>query len=506
MNQIDHLLTLPWLMNERIATVLYRQYISGNLSLPTLKEAAKKKAEGRLAGLRAVHIGQHVWSTVMVRHSSGKNIAIMPVIGTLTKRGDFCGYGMRDYMSEIDALNANEEISAIVMDMEGPGGTVDGTPEFGMVVNASKKPIVTFGDCMVASADYWIASQSKYIIGNKNNPTEFGSIGVFCVHEYYGKFIEENIGEVKIIRAPQSKDKILENPLEPLPKEVEAEIIAGLKISAGNFINAVKTGRGSALKADEKVWGTGKMFSTAECVTNGLIDAEGSLMDAINKAAELAGSSQSTPGQNKNASAKAAHKQIQKSNSMNVKKVARQVSSYFSKKKAATAAAAESAAEENVPMWTEDMTFNTDGSGDGAMCLHADSEGNDRKFETKIDNNTGNEPPVDPAVTEDDNWAVVAAAEEPAEQVEEEAAPEANTAVKLNAALKKSKASEKVLATEVATLKAEVKTLKAKMEKTPAGQKTTVVSAGDPATRKVAVKSWEKKAEKKVGKTEAAAE
>ena len=498
MNEIAHLIARPWLMDERMAAIMYAQYMGGRLNLTTLKTNAQQKNAAVYGGMGA-SIGTHS-PAYKVKTKSGKNVAVMPVVGTLTKRGEMCSYGMKDYINEIAALNANEEISAIVMDMEGPGGTVDGTPEFGLAVKQSKKPVVTFGDYMVASANYWVASQSKYIIGNKNNPTEFGSIGVLCVHEYWGKFIEENIGEIKIIRAPQSTDKTLVNPIEQLTPELEEAIKEDLRSLAKDFHATVKKGRGNKLTASEKDWGTGKMYKSAEAVELGLIDAVGTLMSAVDKAAELAsaGSLGTTKGG------------LKANTNMTMKDVKRKVSSFFNKKSAAAKAAeapTPAAAEDATPMWTEEMTFNTDGSGDGAFCLHADDAGTDRKFETKIDNNKGNQPPTDPAITEDDNWAQV---QEATEEVPADGAGEGEgaeplpgaTIVKLNAEVKKARAEAKAFQAQLATMQAKVKALedeKAKNENKPAAPATTVVGKQDPQGKRTATTSWEKKAARKVG-------
>ena len=467
-----------WLMDERVATLLYSHFMSGKLNLADFRDRARNAMTEMKAGINGQRIGTYSPS-FKIKTKSGLHVAVMPVYGTLTKRGDMCSIGMRDYQSEIQALNENEEISAIVMDMEGPGGTVDGTPEFGMAVKQSKKPIVTFGDHMVASANYWVASQSRWIIGNKNNPTEFGSIGTLCVHEYWGKFIEENIGEIKIIRAPQSVDKAKYNPIEALTPELESELKADLKEITKDFIGAVKKGRGDRLTAGEGEWGTGKMFKTDEAMKMGLIDGVGTLMDAINKAAELANSS-GTKG-----SSTKSNKQ------MSLKTAAKKVSSFFTNKKSSTKAAEgdqPAAAEESTPMWTEDLVFNTDGSGDGAFCIHADTDGNDREFETKIDSNQGNEPPTDPAVTEDENWSLVVAEEEaPMEDGADDLGEPKSTVAKMNVSLKKATAQVKTLSAQVAKLgkdlakaQADLAAEKKKNEDAAAAPATTVVSKEDP--------------------------
>lgn len=460
-------------MSPRAATILYTQYLSGRLNIAKTKSASRAVSNGKgeaIAG--AKYIGSSA-PAYMVKHRSGKHVAIMPVLGTLTKRGELCSYGMRDYISEIEALNKNHAISAIVLEMEGPGGTVDGTPEFGMTIKESEKPVVVFGDCMVASADYWVASQASWIIGNANNPTEFGSIGVLSVHEYWGKYIEENVGSIQIIRAPQSKDKARVNPIEELSEDQEKLIVEDLKQLGAQFHDTVKAGRGERLTASEKEWGTGKMFKNQEALSLGLIDAIGTLEDAIDKAVELT----STPATKSNANAQGA----QQINKKPMKKILGKASSFFRPKRASAAAAPVAAEGDSVPMWTAELVFNTDGSEDGAFCIHADSGGTERKFETKIDNNTGNEPPTDPSITEDDNWSVVADTTEESAPEEEQASAN-STVARMNVTLKKKDAEISNMKARISYLEGENKRLKDEKtsdEKKPAGPATTVVGTED---------------------------
>lgn len=218
----------------------------------------------------------------------GQNIAMIPVFGALTKNGDLCSYGMRDYIGMIERANKSDKIAAIVLDMETPGGTVDGTNEFGMAVKGSKKPVVAFGDSMVASAGYWVASQAREIISNKNNPTEFGSIGVLYIHENWEAFIQKEIGSVEIIRAPQSEDKARVNVIEPLTDDQRLDIRAELKALAKEFISTVKKGRGARLNAGEENIFTGKMYPASQAKELGMIDGLDTLQGAINRAGQLA--------------------------------------------------------------------------------------------------------------------------------------------------------------------------------------------------------------------------
>lgn len=57
-----------------------------------------------------------------------------------------------------------------------------------------------------------------------------------------------------------------------------------------------------------------------------------------------------------------------------------------------------------IPDYAAELTFQTDGSDDGRYCAHPDTNGRSRIWKTKVDDNTGNEPPTDPEITSDTNW------------------------------------------------------------------------------------------------------
>lgn len=65
--------------------------------------------------------------------------------------------------------------------------------------------------------------------------------------------------------------------------------------------------------------------------------------------------------------------------------------------------------EDSIPDWSAGLTFQTDGSDNGKYCKHPDTAGKKRIFETKTDDNTGNEPPTNPAITENDDWEEISA-------------------------------------------------------------------------------------------------
>jgi protease IV len=135
----------------------------------------------------------------------------------------------------------------------------------------------------------WLASQASVIVANKNNPTEFGSIGVLMVAEDYTNMMEAgNLPKMQIIRAPQSTEKALVNPIEPMGEDLLASVHGELKDIADSFINVIKEARGEKLDTKAEGLFKGRMFDARTAKQIGLIDSVGTLSTAINKVAELA--------------------------------------------------------------------------------------------------------------------------------------------------------------------------------------------------------------------------
>jgi hypothetical protein len=97
------------------------------------------------------------------RHGGGGYVAVIPLTGLITARGSFLsmlfggGGGLLDFRDSFrEALNS-PEVSAIVLDVDSPGGYVDLVPETAEEIYEARgeKPIVAVANTMAASAAYW---------------------------------------------------------------------------------------------------------------------------------------------------------------------------------------------------------------------------------------------------------------------------------------------------------------------------------------------------------------
>lgn len=222
-------------------------------------------------------------SGLPIVQSGNKNVAIIPLVGTLTKYGEACAYGMQDYQSMLAAANKSNTIDAIILMIDSPGGTTDGTQELATAVRDSAKPVGVFVDGLMASAAYWIGSQAQSaIVANKYNSNTIGSIGTYGIYQNISEKLAKEGVQMEIIRAKQSTKKIAANPIEPLSPECRAEMVDAATAINSIFINYVQTARPNV---DAGVFDAA-VYDTNAAKNAGLIDAVGTLQTAVNKVLE----------------------------------------------------------------------------------------------------------------------------------------------------------------------------------------------------------------------------
>jgi signal peptide peptidase SppA len=153
---------------------------------------------------------------------SGGLIAVLPMYGVIAQRFDmmmaYCGGTSTEAFADaFDAAMADPNVSAIVIDCDSPGGSVQGTPELAKrIMNArgKGKQIVAVSNGCMASAAYWICSAADEVVASPS--AEVGSIGVFCVHVDQSA-MNEMVGlKYTLIKAGDHKAEM--NPWEPLSR------------------------------------------------------------------------------------------------------------------------------------------------------------------------------------------------------------------------------------------------------------------------------------------------
>lgn len=211
-------------------------------------------------------------------------VGVLPVYGTISYRMDLLtemsgGTSIEGLTRDLRAMVADPDISAIVLDVDSPGGAVDGIEEFAAEVFRSRKskPIVAVANTLAASAAYWIAaSASEFVV----TPTALvGSVGVIAAHENIAGMLEQKGVDVSLITAGEHKAE--NNPFEPLTDEGRAEIQKHVDEYYGMFTRAVARGRGVPIETVRKDFGGGRVFGAREAISLGMADRMATLDEVI---------------------------------------------------------------------------------------------------------------------------------------------------------------------------------------------------------------------------------
>jgi len=203
-----------------------------------------------------------------IEDSQKGDIAIIPIVGALTKYSEMCGAaGMQKIGAWVQNADANPNIKGIILRIDSPGGTVDGTEQLANIVKETKKPIVAFVDGMMASAAMWIGSACDEIIAGLPND-QIGSIGVMISFADMQPALEAQGVKFHNINADQSseKNKTFQDAREGNYDAIKKEILNPI---AELFIETIKNNRPNVKKEEL----TGKMFFVK--------DLKGSLIDEV---------------------------------------------------------------------------------------------------------------------------------------------------------------------------------------------------------------------------------
>jgi len=215
-------------------------------------------------------------------------IAIVPVEGTLMPGESEEGMAGSDTINGyIDTAMEAEDIAAIVLRVNSPGGSVFASDLIRRKLAEAREagiPVVVSMGTVAASGGYWIAAEADQIWALPTTLT--GSIGAFSafptiegIFEYLG-VTSDGVGTTSLAGAVS-----LDRGVSP----EMARIIQALSYSAYNdFVDLVARGREMEPEAVEAIAG-GLVWTGAEAAEIGLVDELGGLDQAVAAAATLAG-------------------------------------------------------------------------------------------------------------------------------------------------------------------------------------------------------------------------
>lgn len=205
--------------------------------------------------------------------------------GNSTVGGDTIAAALRE-------AAADESVSAIVLRVNSPGGSVTASETLWREVKRARKrgkPVVASMGAVAASGGYYIAVAADAIVASPATIT--GSIGVFT-----GKLVLRDLLErlgvgLETVRTNANADAwSIEAPFTPeqrARREAEADLVYA------DFLERVADGRNLTTEAVDRV-ARGRVWTGADARERGLVDELGGFRTALRRAKILAGLDEDT--------------------------------------------------------------------------------------------------------------------------------------------------------------------------------------------------------------------
>lgn len=274
MNAIE-ILNAPWAITpaklQEIQAVYMNHLQKHPVDIVTIEEKIGKKLNNEHKPYQIINGVALVEINGIIAKRMGLMQQISGGVSTQILRGDF------------DKAFRDPLVKAIILVVDSPGGTVDGTEDLAETIysarQAGTKPIITYIDGLMASAAYWIGSAASkiYISGDT---AQVGSIGVVASHTDYSGY-EERQG-IKTTEIYAGKYKRIASEYRPLSDEGRAYIQDRVDQFYSIFVNAVTRHRGElAISGNDIPWADGKIFIGQQAIDMGLVDGVATLESLV---------------------------------------------------------------------------------------------------------------------------------------------------------------------------------------------------------------------------------
>jgi protease-4 len=193
----------------------------------------------------------------------------------------------RELLSQIDQATQDEQVKAVVVRINSPGGGVVASREIHAALTelreAGKTLVVSMGS-MAASGGYYVATPADSIYANADTFT--GSLGVIITLLGYEETFDIVGLEQRIFKSGEFKD--IGSPVRDITPQEEKILQDIIDQAYQGFVDVIVEGR--SLPRERVVeLADGRIYTGKQALDVGLVDALGNRDDAIAAAKEMAG-------------------------------------------------------------------------------------------------------------------------------------------------------------------------------------------------------------------------
>lgn len=267
---------------------LNNKLVSGLLYADEVRERLRKKIGLESDDkIQTISISKYA-DKVLKKKASGERIAVVYAEGGIVDGESQNDYEVasRDFTQIIRKLRKDENVKAVVLRVNSPGGSALASEVILRELQLLKKEkplVVSMGD-LAASGGYYISCQADSIFAMPNTIT--GSIGVFTMMFNTSKLMKNKLGitfdEVK--NAPYAD---FPSGARPLTQQEGQRIQNSVDKIYNIFKSRVAEGRKMGVDSVDVI-AQGRVWTGTDALANGLVDGLGDLNRAVASAASMA--------------------------------------------------------------------------------------------------------------------------------------------------------------------------------------------------------------------------
>jgi len=210
--------------------------------------------------------------------TDGEKVGVIEVVGVIANS--------RETIEQLKRFREDDDIRAIVIRVDSPGGVVGPSQEIYREIvrtKATKKVIASMG-AVAASGGYYVIAGTDGIVANPGTIT--GSIGVIMEYTNFQELFNKIGLSPVVIKSGQFKDT--GSPARAMTPEEEQILKAFVDRLHQQFVSAIAEGRQLDLAKVQDL-ADGRIYTGQDAKDLGLVDRIGNLEDAVEWAGRLAG-------------------------------------------------------------------------------------------------------------------------------------------------------------------------------------------------------------------------
>jgi protease IV len=215
-------------------------------------------------------------------------IAVLSIDGVIQDTGDAESffqsplYNHKAFMEKLEYVKEAEDVKAIILQVNSPGGGVVESAEIHdkikEIQKEAKKPVYVSMGSMAASGGYYVSAPADKIFASPETLT--GSLGVIMQGINYSGLAEKYGVDFVTIKSGPYKD--IMSPTREMTEEERKILQSMINNSYEGFVKVISEGRGMPVEEVKKI-ADGRIYDGRQAKELNLIDGFGYLDDVIEK-------------------------------------------------------------------------------------------------------------------------------------------------------------------------------------------------------------------------------